>query len=178
MYKTLSTKKIFQHKRIVLLEDEIAYEDGTLDTYLRFEHVNNGAQVIAIRDDGKILIIEEYFHPIGKCLLNIPGGTMKVGDNPVECARRELKEETGYLTKNIIEIGKTHHYLRRDSGLTYFFVAKDIVFQGLELESSEQDLKVLWFSEDEIDLKIKNNEIENIYFLAHWLMYKSYKGLI
>ena len=72
MYKILKTEKLFEHKRITILEDDIEYENGELSKFLKFEHKANAAQVLGIRDDGKICLIREYSHTVGERLLGFP----------------------------------------------------------------------------------------------------------
>lgn len=47
-------------------------------------------------DDGKVLLIRQFRYAVGEVLLEIPAGTLEKGEDPLECARRELIEETGY----------------------------------------------------------------------------------
>jgi ADP-ribose pyrophosphatase len=52
--------------------------------------------ILARTQEGKLLINKEYRHPTGKWLLSCPGGRIDTGESPMEAARRELLEETGY----------------------------------------------------------------------------------
>lgn len=52
--------------------------------------------VLAKTKEGKLIINKEYRHPTGKWLLSCPGGRIDMGESPLEAAKRELLEETGY----------------------------------------------------------------------------------
>lgn len=52
--------------------------------------------VLPFLDDGKVLLIRQFRYAVGEVLLEIPAGTLEKGEDPPECARRELIEETGY----------------------------------------------------------------------------------
>jgi len=54
------------------------------------------AVILPFLDDGRIVAIRCYREPVGEYLLEIPAGTLDVGEPPAECAIRELAEETGY----------------------------------------------------------------------------------
>lgn len=59
----------------------------------------HAAAVIAETPDGKILVNREYRHPAGLWLLGCPGGRLDPGESPLEGAKREFVEETGYTAK-------------------------------------------------------------------------------
>jgi len=54
------------------------------------------AAMVPLLDDGKVVLIKQYRHAVNRFLWEIPAGTLEPSEEPVECARRELVEETGY----------------------------------------------------------------------------------
>lgn len=54
------------------------------------------AAMVPLLDDGKVLLISQYRHAVGEFLWEIPAGTLETDEAAIECARRELAEETGY----------------------------------------------------------------------------------
>jgi len=54
------------------------------------------AAMVPLLDDGKVVLIRQYRHAVGEFLWEIPAGTLERGEEAIECARRELVEETGY----------------------------------------------------------------------------------
>jgi ADP-ribose pyrophosphatase len=54
------------------------------------------AAMVPLLDDGKVVLIRQYRHAVGEFLWEIPAGTLEPHEGPIECARRELVEETGY----------------------------------------------------------------------------------
>jgi 8-oxo-dGTP pyrophosphatase MutT (NUDIX family) len=61
--------------------------------------------VIALTASGQVVLIEQYRHGIGAVTLEIPGGTVDDGEDPVTAGLRELAEETGYTGKSVEVIG-------------------------------------------------------------------------
>jgi len=61
--------------------------------------------VIAVTDDGLMVLIEQYRHGTDEMTLEIPGGAVDPGEDPATSAARELEEETGYRASELIEIG-------------------------------------------------------------------------
>jgi ADP-ribose pyrophosphatase len=54
------------------------------------------AAILPLLDDGRVLLVRQYRHAAGQWLWEIPAGTLEPGETPERCARRELREETGY----------------------------------------------------------------------------------
>lgn len=173
MYKTLSTKKIFDHKRIGLLEDDIEYPDGTKSKFLKFEHRSNSSQTIGIREDGKICLIKEYSHAVGEKLLMFPGGLIDLEEDKEAGAIREFQEETGYRAGSMQYLGMTYPYHRRLPEQLYLFVATELEYVGVDRDDSEQGMEVVWMSEEEVESAIRKNEITNAHSLAHWAIYRA-----
>jgi ADP-ribose pyrophosphatase len=63
-------------------------------------HTRNWVHAIPITTDGKIVMVEQYRFSSQKFHIEIPSGVMEVGENPIEAAQRELREETGYGGSN------------------------------------------------------------------------------
>jgi ADP-ribose pyrophosphatase len=59
------------------------------------------AAMVPLLDDGEVVLIRQYRHAVGRFLWEIPAGTLERGESPMECARRELVEETGYEAANL-----------------------------------------------------------------------------
>ena len=67
----------------------------------------HGAVAIAARfSDGQLLLVRQYRHAVGDWLLEIPAGRIDPGESPLEAARRELEEETGYRAETWSELGR------------------------------------------------------------------------
>jgi ADP-ribose pyrophosphatase len=175
MYKTLHTTEIFKHPRITLLEDDIAYEDGKEDKFLKFEHRSNSAQTIGIRDDGKICLIREYSHAVSEELLMFPGGLIGLNEDKFEGAKREFSEETGFMPGKLDYLGMTYPYHRRLPEKLFLFVGRDLKKVEVDGDESEQGIKVEWFTEGEVDGLVKDNKITNSHSLAHWAMFKAHR---
>lgn len=89
-----------------------------------FEKVKRSdtVDVIAFDEEGRILILEEQ-QPGKECFYTLPGGRIEEGEDPLESAKREMLEETGYETK---EISLWHSYqpTSKVEWACYFFIAK------------------------------------------------------
>ena len=64
------------------------------------------AAMVPFLDDGKVVLIKQYRHAVGEFLWEIPAGTLEPGEKAVECARRELVEETGYEASSLDKLAQ------------------------------------------------------------------------
>ncbi len=171
MWKTIASKMVFEHKRITLLEDEVELPNGHRTDYLYIKDRGDAASVIAIREDGKILMQKEFNYPSGQTLLQFPGGAVPYGEDIVEGAQRELMEEGGVRGGTIELIGKYLPNNRKSKSYMYVFVAKDLQEERRERDA-EEFLEDFWFAPDEIDGRIARGGIENGTVLACWGVFR------
>lgn len=57
--------------------------------------------VVALTDDGRICLVRQYRTALGRVTVEIPAGKLEPGEDPLDCARRELREETGFVAQNM-----------------------------------------------------------------------------
>jgi ADP-ribose pyrophosphatase len=98
--KTIKTDRIFTGRVISLQVDEVELPNGKTSKREIIKHPGAVA-ILPITDDGKIVMVEQFRKALERTLVEIPAGKLEKGENPQDCARRELEEETGYVCKNL-----------------------------------------------------------------------------
>ncbi|MDD4802683.1 MAG: NUDIX hydrolase [Syntrophomonas sp.] len=93
--KTLQTQEIFSGRIIKVRVDTVSLPNGRQSTREVVEHAGAVA-VVAVDDDHNIIMVRQYRKPVERVLLEIPAGTMEKDEEPLLCAQRELREETGF----------------------------------------------------------------------------------
>ena len=94
--------------------------------------------VVAITPDDQIVLIKQYRHGIQSVTLEIPGGMVDPGESPLEAAKRELLEETGYGSDDWVFTGMVHPNPAIQNNSCHMFLAKDVIrvqepnFEGTE----------------------------------------------
>lgn len=94
--KLLQRRKIYNGKVFNLIVDDVRYPSGNTTIREVAEHPG-GAVVVPLLDSGEAIMIRQHRYPIDMVLLELPAGKLFPGENPLDCAKRELEEETGYL---------------------------------------------------------------------------------
>ncbi|GGH24970.1 NUDIX domain-containing protein [Paenibacillus segetis] len=97
--KTISTEPIFSGRIISLQIDTVELPDGSQATREVVKHP--GAVAVIAIHEGRLLLVDQYRQPMGRCELEIPAGKLEKGEDPMEAAKRELQEETGYRCEHI-----------------------------------------------------------------------------
>ena len=100
--KILSQRLIFKGKIIEVREDRVIEPAGHEAT--REIVVHPGAVCVVARPTpDQVILIRQYRHAAGRELLEIPAGTLHHGEDPLDCAHRELEEEIGYRAKQMVQ---------------------------------------------------------------------------
>jgi ADP-ribose pyrophosphatase len=98
--KTLHTEQIFSGRVISLQVEEVELPNGKTSKREIIKHPGAVA-VIALTDDEKIVMVEQYRKALERNIIEIPAGKLEKGEEPKGCAIRELEEETGYECNKI-----------------------------------------------------------------------------
>lgn len=96
-WTVLETRDIFAAPPWLKVQSQrVALPDGrVVDDYHRVI-LPDYAMMFCETEDGRVLVLRQYKHGVGAASLTFPAGTFNPGEDPFDCARRELMEETGY----------------------------------------------------------------------------------
>lgn len=116
-------------------------------------HHNGAAAVVAVNPEGKLLMVRQYRNALDRYTLEIPAGALDSPDEPkIQCAYRELEEETGYRTKELeflLSINTTVAFC--DEAIDVF-VAKDLIPSKQHLDPDENIEVEAWELKDLLKL--------------------------
>lgn len=157
--------------------DEIEYDSGNNGIREIAVHPG-GAVVVPVKNDGKIVMVTQFRYPFQKFLLEMPAGKLDKTEDPMTCAIRELEEETGYITKNIIKLGSICTTPGFCSEILHIFLAKDLIPGNHNREEGEHGMEVFEFTLDEIEKKILAGEIVDSKTMCGVQLYKLQKAYL
>ena len=103
--KTIASEQIFSGKIITVKRDTALLPNGE-QAFREVVMHPGGVCVAALTDKGEVLAVRQFRYPYSEVLLEIPAGKRdKSGEDPLECGKRELKEETGATAENYYPLG-------------------------------------------------------------------------
>ena len=82
--------------------------------------------IVALDEQNRILLVRQFRLPAGQILLEVPAGTLESGEDPLDCARRELREETGYLPHRLQALGGIYVAPGYTTEYIHLFLAGDL----------------------------------------------------
>ncbi|WP_025675626.1 NUDIX domain-containing protein [Paenibacillus polymyxa] len=133
--KTVSTQPIFEGKVITVQVDTVELPDGSTGKREIVKHP--GAVAVLALHEGKMLVVDQYRQAMGRCEVEIPAGKLEQGEDPMEAAGRELREETGYTAKSL----KLLHSFYTSPGfadeIIHLYVAEDLERGEMEPDEDE-----------------------------------------
>jgi len=137
---------MFEGRVLSVCVDEVSMPDGSSAGREVVRH-SGGVVVLAIWE-GNLIMVRQYRHPAGCELLELPAGKLEPGEDPRECAIRELEEETGYRAARVIKLGSFYTSPGYSSELLHMYLAHGLTPTAQRLDPGEQ-LDVVYMPFDE-----------------------------
>lgn len=136
--------------------------------------VHPGAVVIIpVLEDGKVLLIRNRRYALNQVLIELPAGTLEKGEDPINCAGRELLEETGYLARRLKAIAAFYASPGILTEKMYTFLAYDLQKRQQELDLGE-DIQLLPTPLAEAIEMIRSGQIQDGKTIAALMMYERF----
>ena len=121
---------------LTVLRDRVRLPDGGTATREYIRHPGAVA-IVPILDDGRLVLVRQYRHPLGRVLLEWPAGTLDGGEPVLDRPVRELREETGYRAREWARAGVFHNACAySDEGIEIWF-ARGLVEGAASLDAGE-----------------------------------------
>ena len=120
------------------------------------EH-SGGVGIVPVCDNGDVLMVRQYRYAMSQELLEIPAGKLGFGEEPVGCAVRELKEETGCESEEWELLTQVYEYTTKDTHIIYYFLAKNCVRTSDQNLDENEELTLKWVPfQDAVDMVISD----------------------
>jgi ADP-ribose pyrophosphatase len=154
---------------LTVRRDTVALPDGSSAT--REYVVHPGAvAVVPVLDDGRVVMVRQFRYPLGQVLLEFPAGKIDSGEPPSVCARRELREETGYTARQWARACHIHNAAAYSTeGIEIWFATG--LESGPQALDTGEFLEVVALTEQELDSLAQAGQLTDVKTLIglQWL---------
>ncbi len=127
---------VFQGHFLHALRDTVRLPDGSSAVREYIRHPG-AVMVIPLLDDGRVVLERQYRYPLQRALLEFPAGKIDPGEDTFVCARRELREETGYRAREWARAGVLHPVLAYADEFIEIWFARGLSLGQRELDPGE-----------------------------------------
>jgi len=134
--KTVSREEILRGHFLQAVRDTVVLPDGSQATREFVLHPGAVA-VIPLLDDGRVVLERQYRHPIDRVLIEFPAGKLDPGEDRLDCARRELREETGYTAREWAHAGVLHPVISYSTEFIDIWFARGLTAGERRLDEGE-----------------------------------------
>ncbi|MEG0856028.1 MAG: NUDIX hydrolase [Terrisporobacter sp.] len=133
---TVSSDLIYTGKTIQLRVDTVEVPNKGYQKREIIEH-KGAVGILAITEDKKVVLVKQYRKAVEQVLYELPAGKIEIGETPLDCAKRELKEETGYTVDSLKLIHKYYATPGFSNQQVFIYLAKGLTPGESHLEEDE-----------------------------------------
>lgn len=168
----MGTEVIHQNPWWSYKRDQIQYPSGKIGEYYYVE-TPGAALTVPLTDDGKLVLVRQLRYLTGKLSLEFPMGGIKPPESPIEAAKRELLEETGYSARDVVQLGtcEPSNGVLRDT--TSIFLAHTLT-PGTPVIDEAEEVEVVLRRPDEFEEFVLRGEITDGQTLSAWALARNH----
>jgi len=134
--KKISGEGVYDGIFLKMKRDIVSLPDGQHAVREYLEHPGAVA-ILAVLDDGRVLLERQYRYPIAQAVIEIPAGKLNTREDPLLCAQRELQEETGYTAKHWSKIRRIHPVISYSTEFIDIYLAEGLSPGPARLDEEE-----------------------------------------
>ena len=158
--KIVDSKEVYNCKLFRVTEDKAVDPKNGFEIKRSVVRHAGSAVMIAMDDKKRILLVRQYRLPAADYLWELPAGKVDDGEKPLQAAKRELAEETGYKARKwtkLVSFFASPGYVQERMTI---FLATDLI-QGAATPMDDEQIETRWFKRKELRQLIRDGKIED-----------------
>ncbi|MDD3266659.1 MAG: NUDIX hydrolase [Burkholderiales bacterium] len=170
--KPISSEPIFAGNFMKVMRDTVELPNGR-HAFREYIKHSGAVAIFALDKDNNIVMERQYRTPVSQVMIEVPAGKIDAGEDYLTCGKRELLEETGYVSDKWDYLGEILPCIGYSTEKIVFYVARDVVFTEAKLDEGEF-LEVYTQPLDELLTDAYNGKITDGKTLAGLLLLNGY----
>lgn len=168
--KKLSSQVVYDGKIFTVTKDDVICPNGE-NTIREIVH-HRGGVAILFKVDDKFIFEKQYRYALQEEIVEMPAGKLEKGEVPLEAAKRELLEETGYRPLEMIHLGDSYPTPGYSAEVIHLYYCPKAVKEMRHLDSDE-NIELIYLSLKEIEKMVADNTIKDSKTVSAIYLYKT-----
>ncbi len=160
MEKKISEEVVFKGNLLKVILRKVIVNDNR-ETYREIVYHPGAVGIIPLTKENKLILVKQYRSPFEDYLIEIPAGKLKENENPLECAKRELLEETGF-SGEMEKIGIYSTSPGFSNELIYIFLCKNAEYETDRYKKIGEIENLIFLNIDEANKLLLTGEIKDL----------------
>ena len=168
--KKLASELVYDGRVIKVSKDTVLCPNGQ-ESIREIVH-HRGGVAILFKVDDKFIFEKQFRYALNEEIIEMPAGKLEEGEIPLEAAKRELLEETGYRPLEMIHLGDSYPTPGYSSEIIHLYYCPKAIKEERHLDKDE-DIELIYLTLEEIEDMIKDNIIKDSKTVAAISLYKA-----
>ncbi len=173
----LYSKTVYKNRLVNVRQDKYHFLPNDIIKDFTVFELGDWVNIIPVTESGQVVTIRQYRHGVRRDTIEIPGGLISEEDSsPMEAAIREMTEETGYISTDVVHIGTVEPNPALQTNRCYTFLAGNCCLASDQMLDPTESIKVELVKKDEIFKMIQEQKITHglvVAAFAHLLIHEA-----